>query len=418
MQWVSGWVVALSVAFVVVAGCSSNNSESSHSRLNGEVQATPTSGSPPRASSSPGTMTSNVPSSGGVQAASTSGPMRTGSSEGVFIPADFVGMWDYYEGVDVLHAALRGVLLVEGPCVYIIDDREGYPERPLEDMPEPTVYFIELPRNRTWYDPDTQSIWSWDHGPMTNGDRVVVGGGGGYANPPDVCSDADSVWFGSGMSPAPCVAWLSPERYTGCRPEDLLAGLWNYNPARPSYAPAAEGVLLIKGPCVYVIDDFAWLVPSVPWDEFAGAGSRLREFAAGPDPLRLRHRDDLGRRRRPHGQRRPSGNGRRRRPKPSRRLLRGRHPRVHCNPHVPEAVRTVGAVRTPNRMQARRSAVNQGLAPGSGFFGPIRRPEGTRARRSDKPDRGPVGLWKSAEGHRPPPSPPLPSGPWPTNPAC
>lgn len=269
MQWVSGWVVALSVAFVVVAGCSS------HSRLNGEVQATPTSGSPPRASSSPGTMTSNVPSSGGVQGASTSGPMRTGSSEGVFIPADFVGMWDYYEGANVPHAALEGVLLVEGPCVYIIDDKEGYyPEIPLEDIPEPTVYFIELPRNRTWYDPDTQSIWSWDHGPMTNGDRVVVGGGGEYANPPDVCSDADSVWFGSGMSPAPCVAWLSPERYTGCRPEDLLAGMWNYNPARPSYAPVAEGVLLIKGPCVYVIDDFAWLVPSVPWDEL-------------PEPIRV-----------------------------------------------------------------------------------------------------------------------------------
>ena len=266
------WVVALSVAVVVVAGCSNHNGESGYSRLNGEMQAVPTSGRPlwpPPPEIIPG----SVPSNSGAQAASTSSPAGIGSSDGVLIPAYFAGMWDYYEGVEVLHAQLRGILLIKDSCVYVIDDREGYPEIPLEDLPEPSRFFIELPRNRTWYDSDTQSIWSFDHGPMTNGDRVLVGGGPRYsASPPDVCSDidVDYVWDASDMSPAPCLAWLSPERYTGCRPEDLLAGMWNYNPARPSYAPAAEGVLLIEGPCVYVIDDFAWLVPSVSWEEVPG----------------------------------------------------------------------------------------------------------------------------------------------------
>lgn len=265
------WVVALSVAVVVVAGCSSDNSESGYSSLNGEMQAAPTSGRPLRPPSPPEIMPGSVPSNGRAQAASTSSPAGIGSSEGVLIPAYFAGMWDYYEGVDVLHAQLPGILLIKDSCVYVIYD---HPKMAPENLQESATYFIELPRNQTWYDPNTQSIWSFDHGPMTNGDRVLVGGGGTYRSPPDVCSDADFVWDASGMSPMLCETGVPYEHQIGCKLDDPLAGMWNYNPVRPSYAPAAEGVLWITGPCVYVIDDFSWLVPSIPWEEV-------------PDPVRV-----------------------------------------------------------------------------------------------------------------------------------
>ena len=234
----------LTTVLIMVAGCSGDgNHLVNDSTMKDVAQAVPTASPAPH-------------------------PVRTTSSENVITPDVFAGMWDYNEGEPFHNAAAEGILLIEEPCVYIIYDYASiYP--PPEDLPDPIRIFLKLPRDQTRYDPDTEAIWVHDQGPMISGDRVGAGGGGVDRIPPDVCP-ADNVFTASHMSPEQCVSWLPPERQTGCRPagpDDPLAGMWDYNPARPSYAPAAEGVLLIEGPCVYVIDDFMWLVPGVSLEE-------------------------------------------------------------------------------------------------------------------------------------------------------
>ena len=230
MRRVGRWVVALlAMTLVLVVGCSSDNDSSGQSMPESVAQIAP----------------ENI-------------DLQEEWTEDILIPADFAGMRDYSEMGPA--ADLRGVLLVEGPCVYII-----------EESPEPTRVFVELPRNLTWYAPNTESIWSHDYGPMINGDRVLAVGGGRYGTHPDVCSaEVEYVFVASYMAPIECDPGLLPERQTGCRPTDSLVGMWDYNKIRPLYAPAAEGVLLIEDPCVYIIDDFAWLVPSVPIEELPG----------------------------------------------------------------------------------------------------------------------------------------------------
>lgn len=206
------------------------------------------------------------------------------------------GLWDYDENAPSPGYLWEGTLLIEYPCVYVIDDDPV--DTPSEQRSESRA-FIELPREQTRYDPDSQSIWVHNQGPMTNGDRVEPIGIGRSLNPsdytdygnwswdrpydssklqrltPDICSDnVNRMFTATHMSPKQCGTLLLHEHQTRCRPADLLAGMWDYNPARPSHAPAAEGVLLIEGPCVYVIDDFMWLVPGVPLEEL-------------PDPVRV-----------------------------------------------------------------------------------------------------------------------------------
>ena len=190
------------------------------------------------------------------------------------------GLWNYDEDAPSPGYLWEGTLLIEEPCVYVIDD--GPIDMSLEQQSKSRT-FIELPRDQTRYDLDSQSIWVHSQGPMTNGDQVELIGVGRSLNPsdgpqqrpPDICSDnVGRVFTATHISPKQCDTWLPHERQTRCKPADPLAGMWDYNPALPSYAPAAEGVLLIDGPCVYVIDDFAWLVPGVPLEEL-------------PDPVRV-----------------------------------------------------------------------------------------------------------------------------------
>ena len=204
-------------------------------------------------------------------------PVETAPPDESFVSDPFAGMWDLEWPTH--DAEAEGILLIEGPCVYILDDfTRLLPGMPLEELPEPELIFVELPRRQTRYDSETQSIWVHDEGPMTNGDRVQVGGsfassslfaGSGSTIPPDICSSDASVWNANSMSPRRCDSWRPLEYQIGCRSNDPdpLAGMWSYNPANPLYVPAAEGVLLIEGPCVYVIDDFMWLVPGVPLEK-------------------------------------------------------------------------------------------------------------------------------------------------------
>lgn len=43
--------------------------------------------------------------------------------------------------------------------------------------------------------------------------------------------------------------------------DDLFAGMWDFNEEIPFHSAKIEGILLIEDPCVYVIDDYAWLLP-------------------------------------------------------------------------------------------------------------------------------------------------------------
>ena len=91
----------------------------------------------------------------------------------------FAGMWDFDEEEPFHSAEVEGILLIEGPCVYVIDDYAWLlPGTLPEELPEPARIFINTPRQHTRYDTSTESIWINNNGPMTNGDRVELVGGG------------------------------------------------------------------------------------------------------------------------------------------------------------------------------------------------------------------------------------------------
>ena len=58
---------------------------------------------------------------------------------------------------------VQGVLTIEPPCVYLDDGKR---------------YFLRLARPLVRYDPETNSIWVGEDGPMTTGDEVMTWGGG------------------------------------------------------------------------------------------------------------------------------------------------------------------------------------------------------------------------------------------------
>lgn len=193
---------------------------------------------------------------------------QTVSSGGIAAFDALAGLWDYDEEAPFHTANIKGVLSIEGSCVYVIDDYAWlFPSMPLEELPEPVKIFVNLPRDQIQYDPDTESIWVLDEGPMTSGDRVEMVGGGVGLNPPDACStDVDRAFNVKNMTPLRCVPWLLPEHpsQSGCEPVPLdpFVGMWYYDDKEPFHLAAAEGILLIEEPCVYIMDDFTWIFPA------------------------------------------------------------------------------------------------------------------------------------------------------------
>lgn len=193
--------------------------------------------------------------------------VRPASSGGVAASDAFADMWDYDKDAPFHTANVKGVLSIEESCVYVIDDYVWlFPGTPLEELPKPIRIFVNLPRSQTQYDPDTESIWVFDEGPMTSGDRVEMIGGGVGPNLPDACStNTDRAFNVKSMTPLKCVPWLLPEHpsQSGCEPVPLdpFVGMWYYDDKEPFLLAAAEGLLLIEEPCIYIIDDFAWIFP-------------------------------------------------------------------------------------------------------------------------------------------------------------
>ena len=107
-------------------------------------------------------------------------------------PDPFVGMWDYNPANQGPAALGVGVLWIEAPCVYLVqselNERElSFAEIEARAADPATRSLIGLPRGLITYDAETNSIWYEDHGPLTNGDPVRLGGGGGRNRHADVC---------------------------------------------------------------------------------------------------------------------------------------------------------------------------------------------------------------------------------------
>ena len=171
----------------------------------------------------------------------------------------FAGMWNFDEDEPFHSAGIEGILQIEGPCVYVIDDYAWLlPGTLPEELPEPIRIFVNLPRQHTRYDTSAGSIWINNNGPITSGDRVELVGGGINPSLPDVCSaDVDRVFNVKSMAFKPCRIWFPTDHWSqsGCHPSvtDPLAGLQGHQGFMDALL---EGVLLIEWPCVYVIDDY------------------------------------------------------------------------------------------------------------------------------------------------------------------
>ena len=126
------------------------------------------------------------------------------------------GLWDYDENEPFHTAKAEGLLLVEGLCVYIVDDYSWLlPDTPLEELPEPVRIFVNLPREQTQYDLDTGSIWVHDYGPITSGDRVEIVGGGINPSLPDACSvSVDRVVNVKSMKFKQCKLWFPLDHWS------------------------------------------------------------------------------------------------------------------------------------------------------------------------------------------------------------
>lgn len=132
----------------------------------------------------------------------------------------FAGMWHYDPDKGSDNARGEGILLIEGQCVYVIDDYGWlFPSTRLEELPDPVRIVVKLPRYQTRYDPFTGSIWVNGDGPMINGDRVQLGGA------PlniflDACSnEATKAFTAASMARKSCDPRWSPEHpsQTGCK---------------------------------------------------------------------------------------------------------------------------------------------------------------------------------------------------------
>ena len=174
---------------------------------------------------------------------------------------EFAGMWDYDEEAPFHSAKAEGVLLIEGSCVYVVDDYSWLiPGTPSEELPEPVRIFVSLPRGLTKYDSDNKSVWVNDKGPIVSGDRIEMVGGGVALNLPDVCStDVDRAFNVKSMEFKRCKLWFPSDHLSqsGCNPavSDPLAGMRDYQEGGPGYP--IEGILLIEGRCVYILDDYS-----------------------------------------------------------------------------------------------------------------------------------------------------------------
>lgn len=86
--------------------------------------------------------------------------------------------WDEDRGWN-LEGADGGILVIEPPCVFydlIARSHEGWESSRLD---EPIRFRLILPRPYVRYDPDTNTLWVAEYGPMNSGDEIWGGGPAG-----------------------------------------------------------------------------------------------------------------------------------------------------------------------------------------------------------------------------------------------
>ena len=172
-------------------------------------------------------------------------------------PAEFAGMyeWDPEAGGD--DAVAFGILEIDPTCIYINEiDAAGQTVR----MPDGKLLrtFVRLPQALVRFDPETNSIWVRDEGPMATGDGVTLGGGYsaeafGRRVFEEECSasarfTATSMSLGLDHMLAP--GWDDPS----VEPQELT-NMFDWDPAGGYHDASVEGILEIVPACTYVIDE-------------------------------------------------------------------------------------------------------------------------------------------------------------------
>lgn len=214
------------------------------------------------------------------------GTVETVLPSGVVVSNVFAGMWDYDAQAPFHSARVEGLLSIEGPCAYIVDDYSWLlPDTPLEELPEPVLIFVNLPREQTRYDLDTGSIWVHDYGPITSGDRIEIVGGGIDPSLPGACSvGVDRVVNVKSMMFKQCELWFPSDHWSqsGCHPSlsDPLAGLWDFQGSAND--AMLEGLLLVEKPCIYIIEDYGYFILDLPPGELAESRRVFLRLPRGP----------------------------------------------------------------------------------------------------------------------------------------
>ena len=170
-------------------------------------------------------------------------------------------------------AVWRGTLIVDAPCVFLdVSGQEGAVLTPEND---PLRGFVRLPEPLTRYDPDTNSVWVGDHGPMSSGDEAVLTGSQGWqlrwsTNEEDGMHDFAFSWEREYGCPAHVSFWaatMSPLVREDVEPLDnpgqtaWLAGLFPWDTDQASTDIGADMVLLLEAPCVFVVPLSVWDAP-------------------------------------------------------------------------------------------------------------------------------------------------------------
>ena len=82
--------------------------------------------------------------------------------------AEFAGMWDIDPAEPLPDEEGTGLLFIEEPCVYIVED--------IHERHDPSRRVVVRLPEYTRYDPQTQSIWVFLDGPFTTGAEIISQG--------------------------------------------------------------------------------------------------------------------------------------------------------------------------------------------------------------------------------------------------
>ena len=232
------------------------------------------------ASDTDGQQQSAVRADGGIadsESGAVSGPVKGSSVDADPAPAEpaprsveLAGMYGWDPEGGFPNAVLVGTLRVAAPCVYVqVSETDGAVLEQAEDSPRS---FLRLPEPVTRYDSGSEALWVSYDGPMSSGDAVVITGSeGGRIGPGANAAMRDFAWLEKSTYRYGCpahgsfwVASMSPLTPGRNEPLDAggqqswLAGLFQYDLGDPHTDIAAEMVLVVEPPCVFVVPVAVW----------------------------------------------------------------------------------------------------------------------------------------------------------------